>query len=85
MPIRAIAYHPAIVTKKLRTYFLTAMDEVSVGEGIRCPKCGLTFAVVFPIRDDLGNDAYRKRLKVLVVDDCKEGKHNDEYVIDDMR
>jgi hypothetical protein len=89
MPIRAIAYHPGIATAKLRMYFLNGTaDEGAVGEGIRCPKCGLIFAVIFPIQDDLGNNAYRIRLKRLIRDDCKHskyGRHKDEYLIDDTR
>ena len=64
MPIRAIAYHPAVASAKLRMYSaISSGEETSVGEGIRCPKCGITFAVIFPIQDDLGNNAYRTRLK----------------------
>jgi hypothetical protein len=86
MPIRAIAYHPGIATAKLRMYLPTGTDdEKSVGEGIRCPKCGIAFAVIFPLQDDLGNNAYRTRLKRLIRDDCKHGKHKDEYFIDDAR
>jgi|HubBroStandDraft_6_1064221.scaffolds.fasta_scaffold353835_2 hypothetical protein len=95
MPIRAIAYHPRVATAKLQMYSPSETagtpasdDEKSVGEGIRCAKCGLTFAVVFPIQDNLGNNAYRMRLKRLIRDDCKHskyGRHKDEYLIDDTR
>jgi hypothetical protein len=86
MPIRAIAYHPAVASAKLRMYSaISSGEETSVGEGIRCPKCGITFAVIFPIQDDLGNNAYRTRLKRLIRDDCKHGKHKAEYLIDDTR
>jgi hypothetical protein len=86
MPIRAIAYHPGVATAKLRMYLPTGTaDGNSVGEGIRCPKCGLTFIVVFPMLDDLGNKKYRDRLKTLIRDNCNRGKHQDEYLIDDTR
>jgi hypothetical protein len=86
MPIRAIAYHPVVATAKLRMHRPAGTDdENSVGEGIRCPKCGLIFAVVFPIPDDLGNKKYRSRLKTLILDNCNRGKHQDEYFIDDTR
>jgi hypothetical protein len=86
MPIRAIAYHPSVATAKSRMYLPTGTgDEKSVGEGIRCPKCGITFAVVFPILDDLGSKKYRARLKTLIRDNCNRGKHQDEYFIDDAR
>jgi hypothetical protein len=29
--------------------------------------------------------AYRKRLKQLILDNCKNGKHKDEYMVDDLR
>jgi hypothetical protein len=86
MPIRAIAYHPGVAEAKLRMYLPTGTDdETSVGEGIRCPQCGLIFAVVFTIQDDLGNKKYRARLKTLIRDNCNRGKHQDEYFIDDTR
>ena len=84
MPIRAIAYHPAIAMNKMQTNFTTEPGGVSVGRGIQCPKCGLTFTVIFPVHNDLEKAAYRNRLKALIVNDCKRGKHKDEYVVDDM-
>ncbi len=60
-------------------------EDKTIGEGLRCRKCGLTFAIVFPISDELGNGGYRIRLKELIADDCKRGKHKNEYLIDDTR
>jgi hypothetical protein len=86
MPTRAIAYHPRVARQKLRMYFLNeAADGITSKNGIRCTNCGLTFPVVFPIRDELGNTAYHKRLKQLISDNCKNGNHKDEYIIDDLR
>jgi hypothetical protein len=86
MPIRAIAYHPNVVRAKLQMYSLSeSAEEKSVGDGIRCPKCGLAFVVVFPILDDLGSKKYRVRLKTLIRDNCNRGNHHDEYLIDDTR
>jgi hypothetical protein len=78
--------HPAVDSAKLRMYSAIGTgEETSVGEAIRSPKCGLTFAVVFLTSDDLGNKGYRARLKTLIRDNCNRGKHQDEYFIDDTR
>jgi hypothetical protein len=78
MPVRAIAYHPSAAEEKLGSY----SQDMAGGRGIRCAKCRLTFTVVFSLRGDLGNNDYRQRLRELIEEDCRKGKHRGEYFIE---
>jgi hypothetical protein len=78
MPVRAIAYHPSAAEEKLGSY----SQDMAGGRGIRCARCKLTFTVVFSVRDDPGYHEYRKRLRQLIEEDCRKGKHRREYFIE---
>jgi hypothetical protein len=78
MPVRAIAYHPSAAAEKLGSY----SENMAVGRGIRCAKSKLTFTVVFSLHHAVGNDKCRKRLKQLIEEDCRKGKHRGEYFIE---
>jgi hypothetical protein len=78
MPVRAIAYRPSAAAEKLGSY----SQDLTVGRGVRCAKCKLTFTVVFSVRHGLGNDKFRKRLRELIEEDCRKGKHRAEYFIE---
>ena len=78
MPLRAIAYHPSAAAEKLGSY----SQDMIVGRGIRCAKCKLNFTVVFSLPHNLGNEKYRQRIRQLIEEDCRKGKHRGEYFID---
>jgi hypothetical protein len=78
VPLRAIAYHPSAAAEKLGSN----SQDMAVGRGIRCAKCKLTFTVVFSLLRKLGNEKYRRRIRQLIEEDCRKGKHRGEYFIE---
>lgn len=82
MPIVALAFHEQVAMERLDRYFI----QPSGGETrpTNCSKCSLGFAIVLVNRADKNNLQYVDDLRKLIEEDCINGLHRDEYVLDYM-
>jgi hypothetical protein len=78
----AAAYHESIALRKLKQHFDGPEAKlIAITAGTRCEKCGLTFAVVLSASKDGRNNEYLTRLDHLIKDDCRNGQHQQQYVL----
>jgi hypothetical protein len=80
--IRAIAFHTSLALEKLHEYFADESAQFSaVSIGTKCEKCGLSFAIVLPMKNDPKNQEYTNELNEMIAEDCINGMHQEEYVL----
>ena len=79
MPIVALAFHENIAMDRLDRYF--AQPAGGETRPIVCSRCSLGFALVLVNRDDKNNWHYADELLALIEEDCINGLHRDEYVL----
>jgi hypothetical protein len=61
MPLRATAFHEAISVNALEEIFKAYANVLFAGTlATKCSKCGLRFAVFFPVKDDPQNEEWLK-------------------------
>jgi hypothetical protein len=82
MPIRAIAYHESIAMERLEKYFDGESGSLSDSTSTKCDRCDIAFAVVLPARDHPDNARYVLDLTRLIAEDCRNGMHREEYVLE---
>jgi hypothetical protein len=84
MSIKAIAFHEAIAMGKMDEYFHSPESEVqSETQAGKCVKCNLAFAIVLTVKSDPRNPEYVGALNSMIADDCINGLHKDEYVLEE--
>lgn len=84
MSIRAIAFHEAIAMEKMDEYFHSPESELqSETQAGKCVQCNLAFAIVLVVKSDPRNPEYIARLNSMIADDCINGIHKDEYVLEE--
>jgi hypothetical protein len=80
--IRAIAFHSSLALEKLHEYFADEPAQCSaVSIGTKCEKCGFSFAIVLPMKNDPKNQEYMNELNKMIAADCINGMHQEEYVL----
>ena len=81
MPTVALAFHEQVAMEKLDRYFAAAPAAGGETRPTSCSKCSLVFAIVFVNRTDKNNGQYADDLRKLIEEDCINGFHRDEYVL----
>lgn len=84
MSIRAIAFHESLAIEKLEDLF-TSPESRALAEtqALTCSKCNLGFAAVLVANGDPRNAEYLARLNAIIEEDCINGMHQGEYVVDE--
>jgi hypothetical protein len=82
MGIRALAYHESVAMERLEKYFDGESESLSGSTSTKCDRCEVVFAVVLPARDHPDNVRHVMDLKRLISDDCINGLHQEEYVLE---
>jgi hypothetical protein len=83
MPRLAVAYHASTALEKLHEHFDGAQaDRIAISAGTKCGSCGLMFVIVLMGKTDPRNEEYLFRLDLLIRDDCRNGQHQQEYVLE---
>jgi hypothetical protein len=82
MRICAIAYHETVAMGRLEKYFEGKNGRFAGSSAAKCEQCNLAFAVVLPTRDDPDNPKYVTRLTQVITEDCINGIHKDEYLLE---
>jgi hypothetical protein len=84
MSIRAIAFHESLALEKLEDFF-TSPESHTLAEtqALACSKCNLTFAAVLVASGHPKNPGYIARLNAMIEEDCINGMHQGEYVLDE--
>jgi hypothetical protein len=84
MSIRAIAFHEAIAMEKMDEYFHSPESELqSETQAGKCVKCNLAFAIVLTVKGHPRNPEYVGHLNSMIADDCINGVHKDEYLLEE--
>jgi hypothetical protein len=84
MSIRAIAFHEAIAMEKMDEYFHSPESGIqSETQAGKCVKCNLAFAIILVVKNDPRNQEYIGHLNSMIADDCINGIHRDEYVLEE--
>jgi hypothetical protein len=83
MSIKAIAFHEAIAVEKMDEYFQASELQSETQPG-RCVKCDLAFVIVLSVKSDPRNPEYVGHLNSVIADDCINGLHKDEYVLEEV-
>ncbi len=82
MPLRAAAFHEAISRARLDELFRSERNQLFAGTTAgHCAKCGAQFAVFFPTDNDPENLNYLETIKQRISDDCNEGRHVAEILL----
>jgi hypothetical protein len=82
MAICAIAYHESVAMERLEKYFDGESGSLSGSTSRKCDRCEIVFAVVLPARDHPDNARYVRDLTRLISEDCINGMHQEEYVLE---
>jgi hypothetical protein len=84
MSIRAIAFHESLAIEKLEDLF-TSPESRALAEtqALACSKCNLGFAAVLVVKGHPRNGEYLTRLNAIIEEDCINGMHQEEYVVDE--
>jgi hypothetical protein len=82
MALRAIAYHESVAMERLEKYFDGESGSLSGSTSMKCDRCDIVFAVVLPARDHPDNARYVSDVSGLISEDCINGMHQEEYVLE---
>jgi hypothetical protein len=85
MAIRAIAYHESVAMERLEKYFDGESGSLAGSTSTKCDGCDIIFAVVLPARDHPDNARYVRDITRLISEDCINGMHKEEYILESMK
>jgi hypothetical protein len=77
----AIAVHEQVAGAKLAQLERTDPNQMFGSGTGTCPRCGATFAIIFMSDFNKDNQKFAARLEQLIGEDCNEGKHALEIVL----
>ena len=83
MPIVALAFHEELARERLNRYFDCVQPAGGAAGCVSCPKCGVPFTLICVNRADEHNMDHSSRMRTLIEEDCINGMHRDEYVLND--
>jgi hypothetical protein len=84
MSIRAIAFHESLAVEKLEDLFISPESRALAETcAVTCSKCKLGFAAVLVAKGHPQNADYIARLGAMIEEDCINGMHQGEYVLDE--
>jgi hypothetical protein len=82
MPILAVAFHEQLAGRKLRELYASPQAGAETKQSvIFCTKCLTEFAAVLMDRNDGQNTNRLENLATAIREDCINGIHRDEYVL----
>jgi len=86
MSIRAIAFHESLAVEKMEDLFTSPESQtLAETQTLMCSKCNLGFAAVLVAKGHPQNTEYLARLNMMIEEDCINGIHQGEYVVDEDR